>query len=325
MLGGSGCTTLGWYGQAIRGQLELTTKREDIETRLAAPGIDPLERDKLVLVLQARDFAHEHLRLPDNGSYSRFVDLDREAVLWNVIAAPEFSLEPHTWCYPLVGCLAYRGWFRLEAAEREATRLRDRGFDVRVAPVAAYSTLGRFKDPVTGPMLAWPRAELAGLIFHELAHQRLFVAGDTAFSEAYATAVERAGVELFLRQRGELADLEAWQLRQQRYARRTRLLLDAHDRLAEHYAGTDDEYSLCRGKQRILDGLAQQLERIQPGSVPPDGFNNADLALIAAYESGTRAFLDLLAEYDGDFGQFHAAAKRIASAGNSARAEFLNP
>lgn len=309
----------------MRGQLELTTKREDIETRLAAPGIDPVERDKLLLVLQARDFAYEHLRLPDNGSYSRFVDLDREAVLWNVIAAPEFALEPHTWCYPLVGCLAYRGWFRQAAAEREAARLRDRGFDVRVAPVAAYSTLGRFKDPLTRPMLAWPPAELAGLIFHELAHQRLFVAGDTAFSEAYATAVERAGLEAFLRQRGESAKLDAWQSRQDGRARRTGLLLDARDQLAEHYGRADDEQSLRRAKRRILECLAHRVERAQPGSVPPDGFNNADLALTAAYESGTRAFLDLLAEYKGDFGPFHAAVERIASAGQDSRAEFLNP
>ncbi|MGB0515187.1 MAG: aminopeptidase, partial [Wenzhouxiangellaceae bacterium] len=188
----SGCVTLGWYAQAARGQFELLSKREHIESRIAAPDTPSEERRKLAWVLEARRFAHGHLALPDNGSYSRYVALDRDAVLWNVIATPEFSLEPKTWCYPWVGCLAYRGWFRLRRAEHEAERLRDKGLDVRVAPVAAYSTLGRFEDPVTSPMLAWNDAALAGLIFHELAHQRLFVPGDTAFNEAYASVVQRA-------------------------------------------------------------------------------------------------------------------------------------
>lgn len=301
------------------------TQREDIETRLAAPGIDPVEQRKLTLALEARAFAHEQLALPDNGSYRRYVDLDREAVLWNVIAAPEFSLEPRQWCYPLVGCLAYRGWFRLESAEREAAGLRQRGYDVRVAPVAAYSTLGRFEDPVTQPMLAWPPPELAGLIFHELAHQRLFVAGDTAFSEAYATAVERAGVEAFLRARGDRAEFDAWQARRRLRADRSDLLLNYRDRLEALYAGGAESDLLRAEKNRMLECLEQRVERLLPGSVPQGGFNNADLALVSTYESGARAFLDLLAEYEGDFGQFHAAAERIASAGPVARAEFLNP
>jgi predicted aminopeptidase len=325
LLGGTGCTTLGWYGQAMRGQLELMTQREDIETRLAAPGGDPVEQRKLALALEARVFAHDHLALPDNGSYLRYVDLDREAVLWNVVAAPEFSLEPRLWCYPLVGCLAYRGWFRLDAAEREAVRLRQRGYDVRVAPVAAYSTLGRFKDPVTKPMLAWPQPELAGLIFHELAHQRLFVAGDTVFSEAYATAVERAGVEAFLVARGDRAAFDAWQARQRLRAERSALMLTFRDRLVALYAGGAGPDLLRAEKRRLLDCLARRVERLQPASVPRGGFNNADLALAFTYESGTRALLDLLAEYEGDFGQFHEAAERIASAGPVARAEFLNP
>jgi predicted aminopeptidase len=125
LLGGTGCTTLGWYGQAMRGQLELMTQREDIETRLAAPGGDPVEQRKLALALEARVFAHDHLALPDNGSYRRYVDLDREAVLWNVVAAPEFSLEPRLWCYPLVGCLAASA--RLRRPRRPGRCLLDAG------------------------------------------------------------------------------------------------------------------------------------------------------------------------------------------------------
>ena len=325
LLGGSGCTTLNWYGQAMRGQLELMTKREDIETRLSAPGISPEERRKLKLVLEAREFAHARLSLPDNGSYRRYVDLEREAVLWNVVAAPEFLLEAKRWCYPLVGCLAYRGWFRREAAEREAERLRQRGFDVRVAAVAAYSTLGRLEDPLTRPMLDWPETELAGLIFHELAHQRLFVPGDTAFSEAYATAVEQAGVEAFLAARGDSAQFDAWQARQRLRAERSAMVLRYRDQLGRLYADAGPPEVLRAEKHRMLDCLGQRVEQLLPGSVPPGGFNNADLALVAVYTGGTRAFLDLLAEYEGDFDQFHAAAERLAAASPVARAEFLNP
>jgi len=316
---------LSWYGQAMRGQLELMAQREDIETRLTVPGISPDERRKLVLALDAREFAHARLALPDNGSYRRFVDLEREAVLWNVIAAPEFSLEPRRWCYPLVGCLAYRGWFRRAAAEREADRLRRRGFDVRVAAVAAYSTLGRLEDPLTRPMLDWPEPELAGLIFHELAHQRLFVAGDTAFSEAYAAAIEYAGVEAFLATRDQPAMLDAWRGRQDRRAQRSKLMLEFREYLAGHYAQPHELDRQRAGKHYLLDCLEQRIEALAPGTTPPGGFNNADLVLVATYEGGTRAFLDLLAEYGGDFDQFHAVAERIASAGPVARADFLNP
>ncbi|MFU8876716.1 MAG: aminopeptidase, partial [Wenzhouxiangellaceae bacterium] len=255
----AGCSTLGWYGQAARGQLELLTQREDIENLLAAPDTPPETRRKLELVITARDFAHEELALPDNGSYSHYVDLDREAVLWNVVAAPEFSLEPRTWCYPLVGCLAYRGYFRREGAQRLAERLAAQGFDVRVSPVAAYSTLGRLRDPVTSPMLAWSGHRLAGLIFHELAHQRLFVRGDTTFNESYASAVERAGLERFLEHHPEhhpdpgrpapgFDDMEA---------AFNRMLLDFRDRLQALYARDLPEAEMRRAKQACFEQLQQ--------------------------------------------------------------------
>ena len=331
----SGCVTLGWYAQAARGQLELLNKREHIESRIAAPDTPPEERRKLAWVLEARAFAHDDLGLPDNGSYRRYVALDREAVLWNVIAAPEFSLEPKTWCFPLVGCLAYRGWFRHARARREAGRLRKKGLDVRVSPVAAYSTLGRFEDPVTSPMLAWTDAALAGLIFHELAHQRVFAPGDTAFNEAYASVVERAGVEAFLLRRERDDLLRRWRADRALSAGFTDLLLDARARLQQVYASDLDAAAMRAERQREFQRLRQRYAEFRATASEPErlggydrfmqrDLNNADLVLVATYEAGTRAFVDLLAKYDGDFGRFHAAVEQLARAAPDVRAEFLN-
>lgn len=325
LLGPCGCTTLSWYGQAVRGQLALIIEREPSENWLAAPGLDADRRAKLLLVGEALEFAHARLGLPDNGSYRHLYEPDGDALLWNVVAVPEFALEPRRWCYPLVGCLSYRGWFDRAAAEREAVRLRRQGDDVRIAPVFAYSTLGHARDPLVAPMLDWPAPELVGRIFHELAHQRLFVPGDTAFSEAYAGAVERAGVAAFLEARGAQATIAAWQRRLALREARTQRLLAARHELLRIYARGGPPTALRRAKFGVLERLALELETQGLGGAPEGGFNNADLALIATYESGIGAFLDLLAEYDGDFGAFHAAVERLAAADPELRAKFLDP
>lgn len=326
-----GCTTLGWYAQAARGQLELLAKREDIEKVLAAPGTDAPTRRKLELVLAAREFAAHRLGLPHEGSYGDYVALDRDAVVWNVIAAPEFSVRPKTWCYPLVGCLAYRGWFRRDAAERAASRLERRGLDVRVAPVAAYSTLGRFDDPVTDPMLAFDDVELAGLIFHELAHQRVFVAGDTEFNEAYASTVEAAGVARWLAVHHEPEALTAWNRERELERAIERRLLDARAGLAAVYAAALPRPARRAVKLALFDRLQRRLAALAAEhGMDPDApwvrrpRNNADLVLVASYRAGVDAFADLLAEYDGDLNRFHQAVQTLAEAGCRARAEFLN-
>mgnify|MGYP001036697252 CR=1 FL=1 len=327
----SGCTTLQWYGQAVHGQLDLMARRESIEQMIADQDTPDQLRIRLQQVLAIRVFASEQLGLPDNDSYTRYVDLQREAVVWNVIAAPEFSVQPVTWCYPLVGCLAYRGWFKQERADREARKLSEGGLDARVAPVPAYSTLGRFEDPVTSVMLRWDEAALAGLIFHELAHQVVFVPGETMFNEAYATAVERAGVARWLHHQGDKAALNAWQ--QQLAARQhlIKLLLATRQRL-------DDVYSIDLGPD-ILGPVKQigfgqlrydyQQWAEQNETDPYAGFfarsiNNADLALVATYEAGVHAFDALLAEYDHDLIRFHSAVAELAEASAEERAAFLN-
>lgn len=331
LLSAGGCATLGWYGQAARGQMELLLKRKDIEKLIASPDTPEERRRKLELVLAVREFAGDELGLPDDGSYSGFVRLDRDAVVYNVIAAAEFSVTPRTWCYPLVGCLAYRGYFDRDAAERRAEILADKGFDVMVSPVAAYSTLGRFNDPVTSPMLEFSDVRLAGLLFHELAHQRLFVKGETDFNEAYATAVEREGVRrwlLHLEKRQALAD---WEESRRIESKFTEMLLQARAELEALYSRDLAPEDMRREKQAVFEALQRRHAELaqETGDHRFDAWmrqelNNAHLALLATYEAGTDAFGHLLAEYDGDFERFHQAVERLAAAGRITRADFLN-
>jgi predicted aminopeptidase len=327
----SGCATLGWYGQAARGQAELLLARKDIEKVLASPDLAPDMRAGLEQVGRIRAFAERELALPAEGSYESWVELDRDAVVYNVIATPEFSVVPRTWCYPIAGCVAYRGFFRRDAAERRARRLAERGFDVQIAPAVAYSTLGRFDDPVTSPMLARGELALAGLLFHELAHQRLYVPGDTAFSESYATAVEREGVRRWLRSTQRLDRLRRWEANLSLERAFIELLLEARENLKRLYARALEPQAMRAAKRERFAALQARYLRFrrEHDSDAFDAFmnrplNNAHLALVATYEAGTDAFGDLLAEYDGNFRRFHEAVERLASADSDTRAEFLN-
>ena len=202
----SGCYLL----QAAGGQMEISAKREPIAEVIADAATPPQLRARLEYVANARDFASRELGLPDNESYRSYADLDRPYVVWNVFAAPEFSVEPRRWCFPIAGCVVYRGYFSEEAAQHYASRLRRRGDDAAVGGVAAYSTLGHFKDPVLSTMLGWSDAQLAATLFHELAHQVVYVPGDSEFNESFATVVEEAGLERWLTERRRSQELVAW-------------------------------------------------------------------------------------------------------------------
>lgn len=332
MLALCGCATLGWYAQAVRGQMEILVKREDIAQIIADPATDPELRRKLELALEIRAFASEHLALPDNRSYTLYADLGREAVVWNVVATPRFRLEPKTWCYPLAGCLDYRGYFRREAAESLASDLATDGFDTLVAPVPAYSTLGRFTDPVLNTMLDFDPVQLAGLIFHELAHQRVFVPGETAFNEAYATTVEREGIRRWLTHRGRTEALESWESALARREEFHRFLREWRTRFRELYRREIPETDMAHEKTRLFRAMHGDYRdrREDIGSPRTDAWmnrelNNAHLALVATYESGTGAFRALLAEYDADLGRFHEAVADLARARPEVRASFLDP
>lgn len=307
-----------YYMQAVNGQMEVLRKREPIAELLQDPGLPDATRQQLATVLDARRFAVETLLLPENDSYRTYTDLERDYVVWNVIAAPEFSLEPKTWCFPVVGCVAYRGYFSQASAERQAGKLREQGYDVFVGGVPAYSTLGKFDDPVLNTMLRWSDVDLVSTLFHELAHQRLFVKGDTGFNESFATAVAEIGLERWLSARGRAAELDGYRARG---ALRALLLETAEaaklDLTALYAQNIEDGVKRAR-KQQLLDALvaraAEDAERLGfdgPGWLRPP-LNNARLASMTLYRGKLGAFRRILADCDGNIGCFYAEAERLA-------------
>jgi len=328
----AGCATVAWYGQAAGGQIEILAKREDIAELIADPATAPELRERLATVLEIREFASSGLGLPDSRSYTVYADLGRDAPLWNVVAAPAYSVTPRTWCYPLVGCLAYRGFFRRERALERASEMAAKGLDVAVFPATAYSTLGWFADPVLESMLDLPDAALAELIFHELTHELLFVPGATAFNEAFATFVGREGMRRWLSRFGDPALSRRWRQTQALDREMTRVLMEARARLAEAYADASPEHDPGAAKRREFERLEAELRRLAAehdsrriaGWLARD-LNNAHLALVATYESGVSAFERLYrTACDRDLECLFERARGLGEAGPKARAEFLS-
>ena len=308
-----------YYGQAARGQYEVLAKREPIREIVDDPDTSPELVAKLELVSAARDFSIEQLHLPDNKSYRSYTDLERDYVVWNVFAAPEFSLTPETWCFPVAGCVAYRGYFKREAAEREADKLAARGHDVHVGGVTAYSTLGKFNDPVLSTMLRWDDVQLASVLFHELAHQKLYVKGDSAFNESFATAVEAFGIERFLAARGREASIEDYRDRKRLRAEMMALVEAARDDLEMLYAGTAGEARMRRDKAARLDRLRDEIAALYGAEGRPvsqawmaEPFNNARIASMVLYDGWLPAFRSLLADCANELECFYRQAERLA-------------
>ncbi len=198
----SGCSNFGYYSQAIIGHLSIQVNLVPVADIIADSDTPPELKNQLEKVVEMRAYASEHLFLPSNASYSSYTDLKRPYVLWNVVAAPEFSLEPRQWCFPFAGCVQYRGYYAKEDAQVFAAELNKDGDDIYVGGVAAYSTLGWFADPMLNTILFRDDVSLAGLIFHELAHQQLYVKNDSAFNEGFAKTVELEGVRRWLLNHG---------------------------------------------------------------------------------------------------------------------------
>ena len=213
---GFGCSTLSYYSQAIGGQVRLLHQRQPIQQLLNDHDTDPALKEQLQAVTQMREFATRELDLPDNGSYSSYAATGRTAVVWNVVATPSWSLTPKQWCFPVVGCVPYRGYFDHDKAVTFAAKLQQRDLEVAVIPATAYSTLGWFDDPVLDTMFAYPASPFAGPLFHELAHQKLYLKNDAEFNESFASAVEIIGLRRWLEQTQETGQLEKWQQQRQR-------------------------------------------------------------------------------------------------------------
>jgi predicted aminopeptidase len=327
----SACASIRWYGQAVGGQIDLLARREHIADLLADPSTDPVLAKRLAEVLRIREFAVAELGLPASRSYRHYADLERSAAVWNVIAAGRYSVDPLTWCYPIAGCVAYRGYFDHEAAEDQARKLAADGLDVIVSPAVAYSTLGWFDDPVLNTMLAWEDADLAGFLFHELAHEAVYVKGDTAFNEAYASAVERIGVERWLQSAGALSVLGDWRQRRRQRDGLVELMLEAREALRQGYAERQgDEQALSAFKAQRLARLRADLMALsdrpgQPNQNRWAGYplNNASLALTATYREGIEAFEELIESCAGSMPCFHDRVRELADSTPQRRAEFL--
>jgi predicted aminopeptidase len=318
-----GCETLAYYLQAARGQMSLMARARPVDALLADPATPQPLRARLELSREIRDYAVRDLKLPDNESYRRYAELDRPYAVWNVVAAPEFSLEPIQSCFPVAGCVAYRGFFSKQGAEDYAAELRAQHLDVLVYGVAAYSTLGRFDDPLLSTFIRYPDADLARLIFHELAHQVAYVKDDSTFNESFAVVVEREGVRRWLAATGRGAALQE--------------LLDAEER--ERKFAAEIEQARARlnvlYRQRIAPEAMRErkraeyaaLKKVLQGShrfrdAEP---NNALLASYATYTQLVTEFEFILKENNGDLDAFYAQVKRYAASAPSNRGPLSMP
>ena len=307
-------------------------QREDINTILDSDSIDPERARELELSIDIRDFATSHLLLPDNGSYKQYVQTGQEAVTWNVVAAPEFSLKPRKWCFIVSGCVSYLGYFKIEDAERLAGKLRASGFDTTVSPAIAYSTLGWFDDPLLDTMFRYSDEQLAAFMFHELAHQQLYVRGDTAFNEAYASFVEETGVRLWLEHSGNTDRLPGWLKLERAGIELNELIRDIRKKLGELYSSDLPEVRMREEKSALLDGLNEAYRALVESRWDGHGYydstfsrpmNNARLALLNSYHGGACAFSQLYHAAQGDMARFHQLAKDKASLDTNQRDEWL--
>jgi predicted aminopeptidase len=314
------CTTLGYYSQAVRGQLDLLRRATPIEKALASETVPAALKAKLRAVLRMREFASRELALPDNGSYRRYADLGRRYAVWNVFAAPEFSIKPVTSCFPIAGCVSYRGYFAEADAQTAGAVLRERGYDVYIGGVPAYSTLGWFDDPVLSTFIRYPDAELARLMFHELAHQLLYVKDDTRFNESFAVAVQQAGVERWLAYSGSETERAAYARSQQIRSEFLALLFKYRTILQQYYLQDLPPAQKRLGKARRFADMEAEYLQLKASWGGFGGYdrwfagrpNNATLASVALYTDLVPAFNALLEREGGDLPRFYAAVKQLA-------------
>jgi len=322
-----GCANTGFYWQSATGQMEIWKKEQPIQKVLADPQTPPQLKDKLKVVLRMREFASRELALPDNGSFRKYADLGRPYVLWNVFAAPEFSIKPKEWCFIFTGCVSYRGYFSESEAGWFAEGQQIQGYDVFVAGVPAYSTLGWFDDPVLNTFIDDPETEVAGLIFHELAHQVVYVKDDTTFNESFAVTVQEEGVARWLAKYGTPEQREAHVIALQRKKDFAQLVMKYRNMFDELYRSDISEAKKREGKRQIFSKLQQEYTQLKIAWggfsgydhwLPPEA-NNASLASIATYTELVPSFQALLAKNDGDLARFYQAVKEIAGQPKSER------
>jgi predicted aminopeptidase len=319
-----------YYLQAASGQWEVMRKREPIDEVISRPDTSPELAARLMLISAARDFSVDVLGLPDNNSYRTYADLKRDYVVWNVFAAPEFSLQAKEWCFPVAGCVNYRGYFAKKNALRLAERLVDDGYDVAVGGVAAYSTLGNFSDPVLNTMMHWEDIDLVALLFHELAHQVVYIKGDTAFNESFATAVEEIGVQSWLESRDQQEQMATYLAGRELQQSLLAIITGARADLGKIFESDSSvEDMRARKKQRLADlsdELAVELQRYGKGGSGwfSGELNNAKLLSTVLYEGWLPSFRALYARCEQQLECLYAEAEKLAKLQPSEREAALS-
>jgi predicted aminopeptidase len=315
------CTQLAYYTQALQGHMAIVHAARPIDAWLQDPGTSEKLKARLQLAQTIRAYAVTDLGLPDNGSYRSYAELDRPYVLWNVVATPELSLQAVRWCFPVAGCVSYRGYYHLEQAQQFARDLQGQGYDVRLDPVPAYSTLGWMNDPLLSTFIYSSDAYLARLIFHELAHQVVYVKGDTAFNEAFATMVEQVGVGRWLQSHGDAAERERYLANEQKSQQFRQLLSATRAQLEQVYAQPVSDDDKRRSKKEILANLRNAYQKLTmnwSGGANFDRWfeqpvNNANFVSVANYFDLVPAFQHLYELQGHSFPAFYRAVRQLAS------------
>ena len=317
----SGCSSIRYYHQAAVGHLSLMMSTEPVEDWLASPQTPALLKSKLELAQRARQFAATELHLPVNGAFSEYTELERPWVLVNLVAVPEFSLEPNQWCYPIIGCQAYRGYYDLDDARAEAKLFSQKGYDIFIGGVTAYSTLGWFDDPLHTGFTRLTDARMVALMFHELAHRVVYIPEDTAFNESFATTVELEGLRAWLQQRSDTTGFEQalQRLRRrnqtlelvQKTTRDLSQLYNSSGELATNQLRLEKEVIFKRLEQDYL-ALSQSWDGPGPFGSDPGSLNNANLALFRQYNQYVPSFQQLFRESGGQFNAFYGAVTDLS-------------
>lgn len=322
----AGCAQMNYYAQATHGQSSLMAAARPIDDLLQNPELEPKLRQRLLTANKIRRFAVDELALPDNGTYQNYADLQRPYALWNVVATPELSMKPLQWCFPIAGCVSYRGYYSEAGAQAFAGEMRAAGNDVQIMGVPAYSTLGWYKDPVLSSFINYPDAEVARLMIHELAHQIVYVQGDTQFNESFATAVEEVGVDRWLARNGDEKARQSYMTAQQRKQQFIALLLQYRQKLVDNYASGRTDAAKHQAKQEIFAALQDDYQALKAswnGHTAYDrwfaqGLTNAHLASVATYHDLVPGFRALLRETN-DFPAFYRAVIDLSRLDKQAR------
>jgi len=351
MLGSTSCASTAYYLQSVNGHIDILMRKQPIPEVIASEDTDEILQEKLEMVVDIRRFASEYLALPDNDSYTEYADLEREFVIWNVFATPELSLEPKQSCFLFVGCLNYRGYYAKESAFRYAQELETQGYDIFVGGVTAYSTLGWFNDPVLNTMLGRDEFYLANVIFHELAHQKLYLKNDTAFNEAFAETVAHTGVQLWLQQQGSDAAKKRFSAKQSDRTLFVNLILKYKEKLESVYNSDSAIEEKRTAKKLLLDQLAEeyaalyqaglsQADQAQTDQVQADqpetgenkgqysdwfssDLNNAKLATVITYQDYVAGFLALFHHVGENHQNFYELVLKLSNCDKVRRKSIL--